>query len=110
MRQAKRERRIHQVFVTRNTEYHLRRDRCVGVRDRRTGAFYDHHAALYRRVAGAITLFSNGSLSASETLPVPGQAMLFEGEGSLITGPVVAIERPPFPVVMRYPGPDESGG
>lgn len=104
------ERRIHKVFVTRNTEYHLRRDQCVGVRDRRTGAWNDHHEALFRRVAGAITLFANGSLSASETLPVPGQAMLFEGEKSLITGPVLAIERPPFPVVMRYPGPEKLGG
>jgi hypothetical protein len=31
------ERRIHRIFVTRNSEYHVRRNVCVGVRDRRSG-------------------------------------------------------------------------
>ena len=38
MRYSGADRRVHQVFVTRNTEYHVRSGLCVGVRDRRTGA------------------------------------------------------------------------
>ena len=31
------DRRVHQVFVTRNTEYHVRAELCVAVRDRGLG-------------------------------------------------------------------------
>ena len=31
------DRRKHVLYVTQNTEYHLRNDRCVGVRDLWTG-------------------------------------------------------------------------
>ena len=39
-------RRRHRMFVTKNTEYHLRSDECVGVRDRKTGEWSRTHAAL----------------------------------------------------------------
>lgn len=42
-------RRRHRMFVTRNTEYHLRADECVGVRDRQTGEWFRDHAALRLR-------------------------------------------------------------
>ena len=31
------ERRIHKVYVTRNTEYHVRRNVCIAVLDRKSG-------------------------------------------------------------------------
>lgn len=37
------------MFVTRNTEYHLHGDQCVGVRDRRTGLWLLDHVALRLR-------------------------------------------------------------
>ena len=98
------ERRIHHVFVTENTEYHVRRNRCVGVRDRRSGEWLPQHRAMQRRVAAAITLLANGSLTADQNLPIPGQRIIFDGESSVLTGPVIAIERPPKAIVMAYPG------
>jgi hypothetical protein len=104
MNAAPRERRIHHVFVTENTEYHCRRNRCVGVRDRRSGAWLPEHGALQRQVAAAIALLANGSLTADHRLPMPGQRIIFDGESSVLTGPVIAIERPPKNLVVRYPG------
>ena len=100
------ERRIHHVFVTQNTEYHVRRDRCVGVRDRRSGEWKAEHGALQRRVAAAVTLLANGSLTAQGGLPTPGQRIIFDGESSVLTGPVIAIERPAKTLVMDYPSTD----
>jgi len=39
-------------------------------------------------------------------LPTPGQRIIFDGESSVLTGPVIAIERPAKALVMRYPGTD----
>ena len=38
------ERRIHKVYVTRNTEYHVRAGLCVAVRPRKGEWVTDHHA------------------------------------------------------------------
>ncbi len=103
MQPRRRERRIHHVFVTENTEYHVRRNRCIGVRDRRSGEWLPEHHALQRRVAASITLLANGSLTADHSLPIPGQRIIFDGDSSVLTGPVIAIERPPKTVVQRYP-------
>ena len=46
-------RRRHRVFKTKHTEYHLRNDECVGVRDRGSGLWILDHAALRLR---ALTL------------------------------------------------------
>ena len=45
-------RRRHRLFVTRHTEYHLRDDECVGVRDRDSGRWVRDHAALRLRALG----------------------------------------------------------
>ena len=104
MQSRRRDRRIHHVFVTENTEYHVRRKRCVGVRDRRSGEWLPSHSAVQRQVAAAITLLANGSLTADQQLPTPGQRIIFDGDSSVLTGPVIAIERPAKKVVLRYPG------
>ncbi len=101
------DRRIHKVFVTRNTEYHLRRDRCVGVRDRRTGDFLTDHAALHQRAVAAVIRLPNGGFKLQMNLPSPGEAILFEGHGSVLTGPVLTVERPPQPIVAMYDTPTE---
>ncbi len=94
------ERRIHRVFVTRNTEYHLRRDRCVAVRNRQTGEFYDDHRALNRTVAGAVRFHGQG-MSAQPTMPRVGDAMCFDGL-NVVTTTVESIERPTQDTVARY--------
>jgi len=96
------ERRIHQVFVTRNTEYHVRRGVCVGVRPRGTGSpWIPNHGAIKMKVEGHVQV---GSL-----LPLPGTPKLgtrvyfADGESDVLTSPVVAILRPPKNVVAQYP-------
>jgi hypothetical protein len=98
------DRRIHRVFVTRNTEYHVRRDRCVAVRDRETGEWLTCHFALSLHVAGAIKFFEGGALSASPGLPAIGESMYFEAMGrDLVTSAVVSVERPPVGAATAYP-------
>jgi len=102
MTETKRDRRIHKVFVTQNTESHVRRDRCVAVRDRQSGRFVPRHLALFRKIAGAIGFMEDGSFRAERQLPEPGESLVFEGTGA-ITSAVIAVERPPRTVAVRYP-------
>lgn len=109
--QIQRDRRIHRVFVTKNTEYHVRRDRCVAVRDRESGIFHPDHVALFRRIGAAIG-YAHGGIAPTRELPSIGQSLLFDGSGT-ITTPVVAVERPPRDLVERYPilaEPDRADG
>jgi len=95
------ERRIHKVIVTQNTEYHLRRDECVAVRDRDTGTFVSSHRAVKRRIRGSMRFFANGSLAVSNDLPSVGDALCF-ADSSLVTSRVVSVERPPKDIVRSY--------
>lgn len=97
------ERRIHKVFVTQNTEYHLKAGICVAVRDLKTGEWLDSHKALRKRVVGSIKFLSNGGLIPKLGLPEPGECIYFDCDGNdLITTPVKEIKRPPKELVMRY--------
>lgn len=97
------ERRIHKVFVTRNTEYHLKGATCVGVRDRESGEWLRSHFAVERPVVGAIKFFDSGAMSASPGLPRVGESMYFEDLGrDLVTSCVVSVERPRPEVVAEY--------
>lgn len=96
------DRRIHRIFVTKNTEYHLRRDRCIAVRDRNTGSFYPEHRALYRTLAGAVRFHGAGSISAEQSTPKVGEAMCFDGL-NVVTTVVEAIQRPEREIVVSYP-------
>lgn len=98
------ERRIHRVFVTRNTEYHVRRDRCVAVRDRESGEWLTRHFAVSLHIAGAIKFFEGGALAASPGLPAIGESMYFEAMGrDLVTSAIVSVERPQAEVLAQYP-------
>ena len=97
------DRRIHRVFVTRNTEYHVRRDRCVGVRDRQTGMWLQKHFAINLPIAGAIRFFESGAMRANPGLPQVGESMYFESRGrDLVTSSVVSVERPQADTVAQY--------
>jgi hypothetical protein len=97
------DRRIHKVYVTRNTEYHVRKSTCVGVRDRESGRWIDAHFALNQPVAGAIRFFESGALSAAPGLPQVGESMYFESRGrDLVTSSIVSVERPRREVVAEY--------
>ena len=98
------DRRIHRVFVTRNTEYHMRRQVCVGVRERSSGHWIEGHFAVQRPVSGSIRFFDGGGMAASPGLPRVGESMYFEDSGrDLVTSAVVGVERPPRDLVDEYP-------
>jgi len=97
------ERRVHRVYVTRNTEYHFRGDRCVAVRDRRTGRWLDSHLAVDRRLAGGVRFYGNGAAVPSGEAPKVGEALYFDDGGrELITSLLASIERPAKELVDRY--------
>jgi len=96
------ERRIHKVYVTRNTEYHLRRDECIAVRDRRTGHWLEAHAAVRKNLGGSVYFHTNG-ICPTAGGPRVGDSIYFRnGERDLITSRVESIERPEKHIVLQY--------
>ena len=102
------ERRRHRVYVTRNTEYHVRDRRCVAVRDRRTGDFMQGHLAIERRIEGGLKFFRNGSIAPNPGDPEPGESLYFASEGrDLVTSPLESVERPSKELAERL-GPAKA--
>jgi len=82
----------YQVFLTRNSEYHLQSHVCVGVRDRRTGAWIKQHPALHRALSS--TVRTAGQLAVLQR-PQLGESLEFDLDGApLRTSPVLNIEQP----------------
>lgn len=97
------ERRVHRVYVTRNTEYHVREDQCVGVRDRRSGEWMRSHLALRSRVTGAIRFNRQGGVCPHPGQPKVGDSLFFQASGrDLVTSSILAVERPEKVVLQRY--------
>jgi hypothetical protein len=97
------ERRVHRVYVTRNTEYHVRRAVCVAVRPRASEAWDLAHPALGRTLEGALRLQHHGVLPVAEA-PEPGDLIYFRREErDLITSRLERVERPARAVVESYP-------
>jgi hypothetical protein len=81
----------YQVFLTRNSEYHVKSHVCVGVRDRRTGQWFSEHPALSRALSSVVR--TADSLSPLRT-PHLGESLEFDLDGEpLRTSPVLNIER-----------------
>jgi hypothetical protein len=97
------DRRVHRLYVTRNTEYHFRGEVCVAVRDRRTGRWLDAHLAVQRKLTGGVKFHANGVAVPSCASPKIGEALYFDEEGrELITSLLSSIERPAKQVVESY--------
>jgi hypothetical protein len=101
------DRRRRRVYVTRNHEYHCKDGVCIAVRDARTGTFLPRHAAVGKKVTGAL-VFHGGTIE-SITPPedaVPGQRLHLaedvEDRRDLLTSTLTAIERPPREIVAQY--------
>ncbi len=100
------ERRRHRVFVTHNTEYHLRDDECIGVRDRQSGLWLLDHAALRLRALRMP--------SAHDVASWIGRSLVFWGRsGDVMTSPVLDVARPaarflPFYVNHAHQGSFEG--
>jgi len=103
------ERRRHRVYVTRNTEYHLRDGVCVAVRDRQSRSFRDAHIALHLKLEGIVKMYSNGAVLPHVAEPQVGDAIYFndkrgEEERQIVTSRLEKIDRPSKNDVMLYPG------
>lgn len=100
------ERRRHCVYVTRNTEYHMRDGVCVAVRDRRTGRFVPAHIAVSLKLEGGVRLFPNGAVIPRIDKPGVGDAIWFatsaDASRQIVTSRIEAIERPSKDVVASY--------
>ncbi len=97
------DRRFNKMFVTRNTEYYLRGQLCLAVKDRRTSEWLSSHLAVGRRLSGGVRILPNG-----EAIPVPeapdvGEALYFaDGGRELITSVLCAVERAPRDLVRSF--------
>lgn len=90
------------MFITRNTEYHLRLDECVGVRDLQTGVWQRDHAALRLR---AVTVPPMG-----HDHTWLGRRLQFWGsDKDVVTSPVIDVGRPEREVIPRYISQEASG-
>jgi hypothetical protein len=69
----------YRVYLTRNSEYHVRGLICFGVRDRRSGAWVDAHWALAQKLASAFP-DATGHMRTVD-LPVVGESLCFMVEG-----------------------------
>lgn len=93
------ERRRHRLFVTHRSEYHVRHNECVGVRDRESGLWYRNHAAL--------RLHAPGLPDADQAV---GARIEFRGRGGeVLTGPVLKVQRPEKHALDHYVSLAASG-
>lgn len=103
------ERRRHKVFVTRNTEYHLRDDICVAVRDRLARRFRGAHIALNLKLQGAVRIGECGRAMPDQGDPRVGAPIYFSredmdgNEQHIVTSRVEQIVRPDKGDVQLYP-------
>jgi hypothetical protein len=103
------DRRVHKVFVTRNTEYHLRRGVCVAVKDRTSGEWLRAHLALSQKIHGGLRFTRAGGIHANAGQPGVGESLFFHTAGrDLVTSPVLSVERPEKQIVAQYPGEGQS--
>src|SRR5687768_16283626 len=96
------ERRIHKIFVTRNTEYHVRGAVCVAVRDRRSGEWLRAHLALRSRISGGLK-FHGGGVMPNAGVPSIGESLFFHAAGrDLVTSTILSVDRPQREIVSEY--------
>ena len=99
------DRRQNKMYMTRNTEYHVRNRECVGVRDRRTGNWMGHHPALRSYLLGGMDrkakVFS---------LPLQGARLVFATRTKdILTSPLEDVSRPEKPCIESYTWRQRSG-
>jgi hypothetical protein len=94
-------RRRHKLFVTQNTEYHVRDRQCVGVRDLWSGHWREDHPAVGRRLFGAVRPSAAGLEPLGE--PEVDAMLWFEnGENDILTSRLTVVTRPAKRCLRRY--------
>lgn len=99
------ERRIHKIFVTRNSEYHLKRDQCVAVRERRSGSWLQDHVAIGHKATASIRYSDDGIAGLERSLPNIGESLYFSRpkKDPVVSSPVLEVQRPAKDIVTsRY--------
>ena len=99
------DRRRHKLYVTRNTEYHVRDGHVIAVRERGRRIWVPEHRAIGMLVIGRIR---GDSMVPKHEDPEVGDRMYLADEGgrgphNLVTSTVLAVERPAREVVAAYP-------
>jgi hypothetical protein len=99
---ARPERRRHRLFITRNTEYHVRDGYVVAVRPRGSTEWLLSHSALGMSIQGGVR---GESPVPQPGDPGPGERLYLTSPNgkSLITSTIVSVERPPKVDVANYP-------
>ncbi len=94
-------RRRHRLFVTQNTEYHVRDRICVGVRDLWSGRWRTEHPAVGRKLFGAVKPSEFGLEPQSE--PSVDAMLWFEnGENDILTSRLTVVTRPQKRCLRHY--------
>jgi hypothetical protein len=89
------DRRRHRIFYTKHTEYHVRGDECVGVRDRGSGLWLLDHKAIRLR---ALRLPAIGDAAAW----IGRRIQFWSRHMDVLTSEVVAVGRPERSNVGAY--------
>lgn len=95
------ERRRHKVYVTNNTEYHLRDLQVVAVRGIGTGTWQQNHTAVGRSLVGGAYVGSRGEMQIRIGAAQVGDKLILSGD--IMTSPVQQLRRPTRDTVEMYP-------
>jgi hypothetical protein len=101
------ERRRRRVYVTQNHEYHCNDGVCIAVRDTQASHFVPRHAAIGKKVTGALVLGGRGVVSMFLPEEVaPGRRIYFsvdvQDPNAVMTSALKSIERPSRALVAEY--------
>lgn len=91
------------MFVTKNTEYHMKDNICVGIRKLKNGLWIKNGKAIKARLIGSIRSVDD-IIMAKGTEPAVGEPLLFindDGE-DIVTTTLSEIKRPPKEAVNNY--------
>lgn len=81
----------YRVFLTKNSEYHVRSGVCVSVRDRRTGNWLAKHEAIGLALSSVFS-DASGHIQAV-SLPMVGEPLSFQLPDRMFqTSPVLSVE------------------
>jgi hypothetical protein len=99
------EKRRHKMYVTRNTEYHVKDDVCVGIRNVRNGDWILQSKVLGAKLIAALSALPQTAKRVSEFIrPKEGDNLVFlsmTGE-DIVTTKIREVSRPPKHVIQYY--------
>lgn len=94
------DRRIHRIFVTRNSEYHVRRGVCIAVRRLTDPELTVEHPAIGSSVVAGIGYCEERGCRAYYGMPEAGDQICFSND--VLSSPVRKLARPSRELVATY--------